>query len=56
MLFETYLVLACSLFDWGHGPGAELIPGGSVFNLFNLLQHDWDEVDSLYLDHETMGV
>ena len=31
------------------------LPGHSLTEWFALHEHDWDEVDSIYTDHETQG-
>jgi hypothetical protein len=44
-----------SLFDCGEGGLSFLLPGSDLGEWLCLIQHDYDEVDRLYLDYETIG-
>lgn len=43
-----------SLWDEGREL-CHMIPGASLGEWLSLVQHDYDEVDRLYLDHDTIG-
>lgn len=42
------------LFDWDGTRGHEL-PGACVGEWLGYFQHDYDDVDRLYIDHEIIG-
>lgn len=43
-----------ALFDRGRGSSHQL-PGTDLYELLCLVQCDYDDVDRLYIDHETVG-
>lgn len=49
-----WTVLVESLFDKGN-QGNEMIAGPNLLEWLHLVQHDFDEVDSVYLDHDVIG-
>lgn len=58
MKVATWLILFDSLWDDGVGEIENvpyLIPGANTKDWTNLLRHDYDEVDRMYTESETIG-
>lgn len=51
---DTHFIVNC-LFDQGQGWRQHEIPGQSLREWMGLLEHDYDEVDRLLIEHETIG-
>lgn len=43
-----------SLWDDGHNV-VERVPGTCVIECLSYVRHDYDDVDRIYIDHETIG-
>lgn len=50
----TWAMLLCSLGDW-NGEFSQPLLGVDIGEWLALVKHDWDEVDAIYLDAETIG-
>lgn len=46
--------LVDTLWDWGEGE-VQKVPGVCLVEFINLAQHDYDDIDRLYIQHETIG-
>ncbi len=51
---STWSDLIGSLFDW-NGKENEMITGPCLIEWLYVIQHDFDEVDALYLDFDICG-
>ena len=52
--WEKWYPLLNSLYDGERYTGRQL-PGSCITEWLEYIQHDWDAVDALYLDHEVIG-
>ena len=52
---DIHDILMDSLYDENHR-GVRRILGVVIADWLSLVESDYDEVDAIYIDHETMGV
>jgi len=59
MTLPYYAALVAGLWDWGPGRCSEdtprILPGACPREWAGYVGHDWDDVDRLLLDQETLG-
>ena len=56
MCTETWTVLLCSIWDRGFKGASGFLPGSDLSEWLCLIQSDYDEIDRIYVDAETIGV
>ena len=52
--YDKWDVLWDTLWDEGHR-SVERVPGTCIVECLTYVRHDYDWVDAIYIDHETIG-